>query len=65
MSEQLEATPAREEIFSYAEEIKRKVDKAIANENQKDAIVPEAMPPPPGPPQQPLMPAIRPVNEVN
>lgn len=63
--EQIAATPNKEEIVGYVEEIKRKVDKATSGENG------EEVPPPPTenkPPQQPPpqhMPGLRPQGEVN
>ena len=52
--EQLEATPSRDEIVGYAEEIKHKVDKATAAEAGEEVPPPAeakpAQPPPPGPP---------------
>ena len=51
--EQLEATPSKDEIVNYVEEIKRKVDKATAAEGAEEPPPPtETKPPqqPPGPP---------------
>lgn len=63
--EQIEATPSKDEIVGYVEEIKRKVDKVTGAENG------EEVPPPPTenkPPQQPPpqpIPGFRPQGEVN
>ena len=52
--EQLEATPSKDEIVGYVEEIKRKVDKSISGEDANEPPPPtENKPPPqpaPGPP---------------
>lgn len=59
--EQIEATPSKDEIVGYVEEIKRKVDKATAIEAGDEAAAAaaaaaaaEAKPPPQQPPPQPI-----------
>jgi hypothetical protein len=50
--EQLEATPKKDEIVGYVEEIKRKVEKLTAVEGEEGPTT-ENNPPPPSPPQGP------------
>ena len=63
--EQIEATPSKDEIVGYVEEIKRKVDKATAAEGGEEVPPPtEAKPPPQQPPPQPPIPGLRQPGEV-
>ncbi|CAF3110570.1 unnamed protein product [Rotaria sp. Silwood2] len=61
--EQLEATPSKDEIIGYVEDIKRKVDKTATAEGAEEpsAETKPAQPPAPGHP--PPIPAIRPAEE--
>ena len=61
----MQATPDKEEIVGYAEEIKRKVDKSTAVEGGEEPPPPvetkqPQQPPPPGPP----IPGLRQPSEV-
>ena len=64
--EQLEATPKKEEIVGYVEEIKRKVDKLTAVEGEEEPTKENKPPPSPpqGPPPQPV-PGLRQTGEVS
>ncbi len=57
--EQLEATPKKDEIVGYVEEIKRKVEKSTAVEGVEEPPV-ETKPPQ----QAALVPGLRPTTEV-
>jgi hypothetical protein len=56
--EQLEATPSKDEIVGYVEDIKHKVDKSIAGESGEEPPPPvetkQPQQPPAGPPPQPV-----------
>ena len=67
--EQIEATPKKDEIVGYVEEIKQKVDKqiAVATEGEEDPNAEHQAPPtqPPPPPQPgPPVPGVRQTGEV-
>lgn len=65
--EQIEATPNKDEIVGYVEEIKRKVDKATAAEGEDPTAQPpptEQKPPPQPPPQPQHIPGLRQPGEV-
>ena len=53
--EQIEATPKKDEIVGYVEEIKQKVDKqiAVATEGEENPNAEHHAPPPQAPPPQP------------
>jgi len=55
--EQLEATPKKDEIVGYVEEIKRKVEKSTAVEGVEEPPVENKPPPPPA--NQPPVPGLR------
>jgi hypothetical protein len=61
--EQLEATPSKDEIVGYVEEIKRKVDKSISGEGADEPLPPTENKPPPQPAPGPPVPSLR-VSEV-
>ena len=63
--EQIEATPKKDEIIGYVEEIKRKVEKQTAAEAEEGPPAENRPPsqPAPGPPPQPI-PGLRPPVEV-
>ncbi len=58
--EQLEATPKKDEIVGYVEEIKRKVEKSTAVEGVEEPSPVENKPPQ----QAALVPGLRPTTEV-
>lgn len=63
--EQLEATPGKDEIVGYVEDIKHKVDKAISPDAKEEASTEAKPAQPPAPVNPPPIPGFRPQGEVS